>query len=403
MALTDRFCRTTHDEGRYSDGKGLYLVVDRSGRRWMFRYQLAGRRREMGLGPYPEVGLAVARQFAAEARAKAKTGIDPIDARRAIRAVPTFGAFADQLITDIEGGFRNEKHRAQWRMTIGDTYCRALRGKPIDAIDTADVLQVLKPIWLSKPETASRLRGRIERVLDAARARGFRVGDNPAGWRGHLQAMLPKRQKLSRGHHKALPYDGLPGFVSDLRKIDAVAARALEFVILTAGRSGEVLGATWKEIDFEAAIWSIPATRMKAGREHRVPLSERALTLIEGMKAVRSVDDAGAFVFPGAKRNRPLSPMAMSMLLRRMKREFTVHGFRSSFRDWVGEETNFPREIAEAALAHTVGDSTERAYRRGDALERRRELMNAWNAYIENKAGTNVIAIADRGSMYKNH
>lgn len=403
MALSDRFCRATHEEGRYSDGKGLYLVVDRSGRRWMFRYQLAGRRREMGLGPYPEVGLAAARQFAAEARAKAKTGRDPIDARKALRAVPTFGTFADQLLSDIEGGFRNAKHRAQWRMTLGDAYCRALRGKPIDAIDTADVLHVLKPIWLSKPETASRLRGRIERVLDAARARGFRTGDNPAGWRGHLQAMLPKRQKLTRGHHKALPYDDLPGFLSDLRKIEAVAARALEFAILTAGRSGEVLGATWKEIDPISAIWSIPAARMKAGKEHRVPLSKPALTLIEGMKAVRSIDDPCAFVFPGAKRDRPLSPMAMSMLLRRMRREITVHGFRSSFRDWVGEETNFPREIAEAALAHTIGDSTERAYRRGDAIERRRELMNAWAAYIENKSGTNVIAISDRGSKSENH
>jgi integrase len=394
--LSDRFCRTVRDDGRYGDGKGLYLVVDGSGRRWLFRYQMAGRRREMGLGPFPEIGLAAARKAADDARAKAKAGTDPIDARRTVRAVPTFGAFADQLLDDIEGGFRNEKHRAQWRMTLGDAYCRLLRPKLVDAIETADVLRVLKPIWQTKPETASRLRGRIERVLDAAKAQGYRSADNPARWRGHLQAMLPRRQKLTRGHHAALPYPDVPAFVARLRRLEAVAARALELAILTAARTSEVLGATWQEIDLANAVWTVPAERMKAGREHRVPLTTRALAILTEMETTRAEDDPAAFVFPGAKRGRPLSSMAMTMLLRRLEMKVTAHGFRSSFRDWAGEETLFAREIAEAALAHTVGDSTERAYRRGDALERRRALMAAWDSFVGAMPDTNVVPISRR-------
>lgn len=396
VGLTDRFCRTVREDGHYSDGKGLYLVVDGRGRRWMFRYQIGGRRREMGLGPFPEIGLAAARKAAEEARSKAKSGTDPIDSRRSERAVPTFGVFADQLVDDIEGGFRNEKHRAQWRMTLGDAYSRVLRSKPVDQIETADILRVLKPVWQTKAETASRLRGRIERVLDAAKAQGFRSGDNPARWRGHLQAMLPTRQKLTRGHHAALPYTEVPAFAARLRGLEAVSARALEFMILTAARSGEVLGATWAEIDRAGAVWVIPATRMKAGREHRVPLCARALAILDEMAAVRVDDSAVSYVFRGAKQGRPLSLTAMTMCLRRLKVEVTAHGFRSSFRDWAGEETSFAREIAEAALAHTVGDATERSYRRGDALERRRDLMAHWEAFVTATSNGNVIPISAR-------
>ncbi|MCC2654631.1 MAG: integrase, partial [Microvirga sp.] len=240
-----------------------------------------------------------------------------------------------------------------------------------------DVLRVLRPIWLTKSETASRLRGRIERVLDFAKARGMRTGENPARWRGHLDAVLPRRQKLTRGHHKAMPFDEVPAFVSRLRDAQGVAPRALEFLILTAGRTGEVLGAAWDEIDIEAGIWTVPAVRMKAGREHRVPLTQRALAILAELHEART----GEHVFPGLKRGKPLSSMAMEAVLRRMKIDATVHGFRSAFRDWAGERTHFPREIAEAALAHLVGDAVERAYRRGDALEKRRELMSAWDSF----------------------
>lgn len=398
MALTDRFCRTTQELGSHCDGKGLYLVVDGSGRRWMYRFQLAGRRREMGLGPFPEIGLAAARKAADAARSKVKSGIDPIDERNSRQAVPTFGAFADQLIAQIEGGFRNAKHQAQWRMTLGDAYCRPIRSKPVSEVDTADVLRILRPIWPSKQETASRLRGRIERVLDAAKAHGYRSGDNPAAWRGHLQAMLPRRQKLARGHHKAMPYEEVPAFVGRLRAMEMVAARALEFAILTAARSGEVFGATWQEIDLANGVWTIAANRMKAGRLHRVPLSGRACAILQEMTVIRSSDDPSGWVFPGARRDHPLSSMSLAMLLRRADVKVTVHGFRSSFRDWVGEETEFAREMAEAALAHTVGDSTERAYRRGDALQRRRELMEAWSGYLEGAVDNKVINIRNGGA-----
>jgi integrase len=250
------------------------------------------------------------------------------------------------------------------------------------------VLRVLQPIWQKIPETASRLRGRIERVLDAAQARAFRSGENPARWKGHLSTLLPPRQKLTKGHHAAMPYQELPEFLVRLRARDGVSARALEFVILTAARSGEVLGLQWCEIDLERKVWTVPATRIKAGREHRVPLSPRAVGIIEAMQAVRVSD----YVFPGYRAERPLGDMALHLVRERMEIPYTVHGFRSTFRDWCGEATNFPREIAEAALAHIVGDETERAYRRGDALEKRRKLMDAWAAYCEPNA-SNVIAL----------
>jgi integrase len=381
--LTAREVKALTEEGRYGDGGGLYLSISSGGRRrWIFLYRWEGKTREMGLGSAQSVGLAEARRAAEDARANVKAGIDPIiDRQRQVPEVriPTFGAFADELMDEIEHGFRNPKHRAQWRMTL-TTYAAPLRAKPVNEITTDDVLGVLKPIWRTKPETASRLRGRIERVLDAAKARGLRSGENPAAWRGHLKNLLPARLKLTRGHHAAMPFEEVPVFVAQLRSRSGVSDRALEFCILTAARSGEVLGATWQEVDLDGAVWTVPAGRMKAGREHRVPLSSGALAVLRQMEDLGG--DRDAYVFPGARRGRPLSVMAMDMVLRRSGKDVTVHGFRSSFRDWAGEATAFPREVAEAALAHTVGDQTERAYRRGDALDKRRELMSAWSRYI---------------------
>jgi integrase len=384
--------------GRHADGGGLYLDRDEQGRsRWLFMWTRNGKRREMGLGPANKdgVALAKARDAAATAREVLSKGGDPIEARDAAKRepvpVPTFGEAADAFVKSLSPQWRNEKHREQWAMTL-KVYAKPLRSLPVDRVDTSGVLAVLKPIWQSKPETASRVRGRIERVLDAAKAKGHRSGENPARWRGHLDHLLPKRQKLSRGHHAALPYEQLPDFMGALRGREAVAASALEFLILTAARTGEVLGATWAEIDLKAKVWTVPAGRMKAGREHRVPLSVRAIKVLEAVKPLAiGREPARLPVFPSQEAGKPLSSMALAMLLRRMDVKTTVHGFRSSFRDWAGEASNFPREVAEAALAHTVGDATERAYRRGDALEKRRKLMEAWAGYAEPKAkGSNV-------------
>ena len=381
--LSPRKVATIAKPGRHADGGGLYLVVGPgASRRWVFLFRWDGKLKEMGLGGLSSVPLADARRRAEEARRRVAAGRNPITDRRAEEArrdaAVTFGPFAEGLVADIGHGFRNDKHTAQWASTLR-THAASLADKGLDEITTEDVLAVLKPIWLTKNETASRVRGRIERVLDAAKARGLRTGENPARWRGHLANLLPKRQKLQRGHHAAMPYRDLPGFLSLLRVSDGVSARALEFLILSASRSGEVLGAQWPEIDREGKVWAVPGSRMKAGREHRVPLTNRMLEILDEMESIRT----GPFIFPGQKRGRPLSGMAMEMLLRRMKIEnATVHGFRSAFRDWAAEETSFPREVAEAALAHVVGDATERAYRRGDALEKRRMLMDEWERYL---------------------
>lgn len=391
--LTSAEVRSLGD-GRHADGGGLYLDRDGTRSRWVFMWKRDGRRREMGLGPAGKggVGLAQARAAAADARKALKDGLDPIEARDAKPEepvpVPTFGEMADEFVTAQSPQWRNEKHRKQWAMTL-TTYAKPLRALPVDQVDTQAVLEVLKPVWAKRPETASRLRGRIEAVLNAAKAKGHRSGENPALWRGHLDHLLPKRQKLSRGHHKAMPYKEVAAFVADLRQRKAVTAYALEFLILTAARSGEVMGATWGEIDLKAKVWTVPAARMKAGREHRVPLSAAAIKVLEAVAPLAAArpegaDRAKAPVFPGHGKGG-LSVMAFSMQLRRMGVDVTAHGFRSSFRDWAGEASNFPREVAEAALAHTVGDATERAYRRGDALEKRRRLMDAWAKYIEPK------------------
>ena len=277
----------------------------------------------------------------------------------------------------LSAGFRNEKHKAQWKSTL-ETYAAPLRAKPVDTIATDDVLAVLKPIWTTKAETASRVRGRIEKVLDAAKAKGFRDGENPARWRGHLDHLLPRPSKLARGHHAAMPYEEMAAFIAKLREREAASALALELCILTAARSGEILGMRWSEIDLDKKIWTLPADRMKAGREHRVPLSPRAVAILHKLEKLK----AGQFVFPGHAPNKPPSNTAMEMVLRRMNiRGATVHGFRSSFRDWAGNVSNFPREVVETALAHVIGDKAEQAYRRSDALEKRRKLMDHWAAY----------------------
>jgi integrase len=410
--LSAREVATIKAPGRYSDGGGLYLLVDEVGRRsWIFRYQIAGRRRDMGLGSAAAVGLAEARQERDRWRAVLRGGKDPIMARVAIQdaslsvtRLQTFGEAADALIAAMEHGWRSAVHRDQWKMTL-EVYAKRIRAKPVAEITTADILTVLKPIWQKKPETASRLRGRMEAVLDSARALGYidEARANPARWKGHLDKLLSKRHRLSREHHAAMPYRQVPAFLLTLREEETVGARALEFAILTAARTGEVLGARWEEIDLEARLWTVPAARMKAGRLHRAPLSHRALAVLQEMRTIRQLEPQLSerekapseipFVFPGRRQHRPLSGMVFSMLLRRQGLKVTAHGFRSSFRDWAGDVTAFPRELAEAALAHIVGDQAEQAYRRSDALERRRELMQAWTNFLDNDAGANVIRL----------
>ena len=406
--LNARAVATLDRPGRHADGGGLYLAISKHAaaerRRWVFLFRWRGKLKEMGLGSAASVSLAQARQVAAKWRAELAAGRDPFESREAERraqtAVPTFEEVAADLHTAKSPGWRNSKVRKQWISPL-QRYAAQLISMPVNEIDTEHVVTVLQPIWSAKPETASRVRSRIEAVIDAARARGLIAPNeaNPARWRGHLSHLLPKRRKLTRGHHAAMAYRDVPAFVGRLRERESIAALALEFLILTAARTGEVLGASWGEIDTEARIWRVPAARTKGGREHRVPLTDRALEIIATMQHART----GELVFPSAKlgrdlrarratTDRPLSGMAMQMLLRRMKvHGVTVHGFRSSFRDWAGDATHFPRELAEAALAHVAGDETERAYRRGDALERRRELMDAWTTFCGSGERENVV------------
>jgi integrase len=376
--------------GMHADGGGVYLQVTKSGARtWIFRFMLRGHAREMGLGPLHTVALAEAREKARECRKLLLEGIDPIEARKAKRAgerlaaatAMTFQECAASYISAHQAGWRNPKHRAQWPATL-EAYVYPVFGSlPVQAIDTGLVTKALEPIWTAKPETASRVRGRVESVLDWATARGYRQGENPARWKGHLDHLLPARSKVRRvEHHAALPYPEMAAFMAELRSQEGIGARALEFAILTAARTGEVIGARWEEIDIAGRLWIVPGARMKASKEHRVPLSSRALAILEEMAAIRR----GDFVFPGARAGKPLSNMAFLMLLRRMGRgDLTAHGFRSSFRDWAAESTGFPSEVVEMALAHTVGDKVEAAYRRGDLFQKRRQLMEAWAKHCE--------------------
>jgi integrase len=368
--------------GRYPDGKGLYLqVTEALTKSWVYRYTIHGRERFMGLGPLDLVSLAEAREAAWNARKLRHSGVDPIDHRKAERAKPatvvTFKECADRLIASQEAGWRNAKHVAQWRNTLA-TYAFPKIGKqPVASIDTDLVLRVLEPIWTTKPETASRLRQRIQAVLDWASARGYRSKENPAQWRGHLDHLLaPQRKIATVKHHESLPFPEIASFIASLREQPGTGAKALEFLILTAARTGEVTGARWSEIDLDNKVWVIAGERMKAGREHRQPLSDPAVAILEALR----VDDADGFVFGGSD-GREMSNMTMTAVLRRMGRKVTVHGFRSSFKTWASEATNHPSEVVEMALAHSVGTKIEAAYRRGDLLEKRRRLMDDWAAF----------------------
>lgn len=370
--------------GRHSDGGGLYLSIDASGRRrWVFMFTSNGRRVELGLGSTSTRSLKEAREEAASLRASLARGLDPRVERSKSTTKPTFGEFADEYVEAMRPSWRNAKHAAQWSMTLTE-YAKPLRSLPIDAVTTEEILRTLRPIWRRTPETAERLRGRIENVLSSAKAKGLREGENPATWKGHLDQLLPKRQRLTRGHHAALPFNDMAEFFGNLSAKSATTARALQFLILTAARSGEVLGATWSEVDLDRGLWVVPASRMKAGKEHRVPLSEAALNVLKSVGVGLRPED---YLFWGKSPDRPLSNMAMSMLLRRMVPNVTVHGFRSSFRDWAAEVSAFSHEVCEMALAHTIPNKAEAAYRRGDLLDKRRELMEAWANYCL-KAGS---------------
>ncbi len=394
--LSARAVATAKGPALLSDGGGLYLrVSDKGAKSWVFIHRVATKRSEIGLGSLAGVPLAKARETAAECRALVADGKNPKTARSQANAIPTFGEMADAYVATMSGKWKSEKHAAQWRMTL-TVYAKPLRHLPVNEIGIEHVLACLKPHWERRPETAQRLRGRIERVLNAAKAAGHREGENPAAWRGHLENLLPARAKLSRGHHPALPFAEIPDFISKLRQRDGVAPLALEFLILTAARSGEVRRARWEEFDLSSKTWTIPAARMKGGRTHRVPLTDRAVEILEVIRPMRREDD---LVFPGIKRGAPLSDMTLAAVLRRMKipqAKASPHGFRSSFKDWATETTSFPNEISEAALAHISGDATERAYRRGDVLARRRELMEAWAKYCEPRLAPNVLQFAHR-------
>lgn len=383
--LSARAVAALSKPGRHSDGGGLYLSISTDGRRrWVFFFAKGGKQREMGLGPARDVTLARARDLAAECRAHLAEGRDPIEARNLQRErdkpAPTFGEAADALLAEIEKDWTNEKHRYQWKRAL-EVEAKSLRDMPVNEIEVDHVLRVLRPIWREKPETASRVRNRIERVLDASAALGHRSKENPARWRGNLDSLLGKRERLTRGHHKAVPIDDMPAFMEQLRGRSAMAALALEFTILTAARTGEVIGATWSEIDRPKKLWRVPGHRMKMGKLHEVPLAARALDILDTAMGDRTVELSDP-IFHGPRRSEPLSNMSMAMLMRRMQADATPHGFRSTFRDWGGDRTNFPREVIEHALAHQVGNGTEQAYRRGSALEKRRKLMEAWSRYI---------------------
>jgi integrase len=389
--------------GMHADGGGLYLQVteakDRTlNRSWIFRFAGGdGREHKMGLGPLHTIGLAEAREKAGECRRLRHEGVDPIAHRDAARAAAqveaakhiTFEKAAAAYIKSHRDGWRNVKHAGQWKTTL-ETFVFPVFGKlPVAAVDTGLVMRAIEPMWKATPETASRVRGRIESVLDWAKAHGYRTGENPARWRGHLDKLLPKKAKVRKvEHHAALPYREIGAFVAELRAQEGIVARALEFAILTAARTGEVLGATFDEFDLGARTWIVPGDRMKRGREHRVALSGRAVAIVEEMGAIRT----GDFVFPGYHPEKPLTAGALLTFLNDVmgRTDATTHGFRSTFRDWAAETTNHSREVVEMALAHTVGNAVEAAYQRGDLFEKRRRLMDAWDAECSTIRGTVV-------------
>lgn len=398
--LTEKAIRAIKTDGRHGDGGGLYLVKRGGSTTWHLRWMRAGRAREMSFGSYPEIGLAAAREMALEARRAIREGKDPIAAKAAERGLEghTFEVVAGDYIAAHRAGWRNPKHAAQWTSTLTQ-YAYPIIGRlPVSAIATEHVVRILRPIWETKTETASRVRGRIEAVLDYAKARGWRAGENPAAWRGHLDHILPPRSKVARvEHHPAVPWRDLPAVIGRLEESDGMSARCLRFVILTAARSSEARGARWSEIDLEAGLWTVPGSRMKAGRDHRVPLTEEATAILAPLREVAAGPDA--LIFPGGREGRPLSDVALAKALAAAAGEgFTVHGMRSTFRDWAAEVTGYPREVAEAALAHANKDKVEAAYLRGDHLEKRRRLMADWATFLARPAvGGEVIPIRAAG------
>lgn len=382
---------------------GLALQVhSETSRSWVLRVMVGGKRRDHGLGGYPAVTLADAKTAAREARERIKRGIDPIEEKRGERArlaaqqarAMTFDACAKAYIAAHAPSWSNSKHIDQWRNTLEAYASPVIGAVDVGAVDQAMVLRILEPIWSTKTETATRLRGRIESILDWATVREYRTGENPARWRGRLDKLLAKPSKVRKAkHHAALPYAQLGAFMKRLRDVEGLGARALEFAILTAARSGEVRGARRSEIDREGRLWTIPAGRMKAGREHRVPLSEQAVALLEALPEL----DAD-LLFPG-RTSGMLSDMTLSAVLRRLKVDATVHGFRSTFRDWAAEQTNFPNEVAEMALAHTVSDKVEAAYRRGDLFVKRQKMMESWAGYVDTVQSDRKVIVGNFGRV----
>lgn len=376
--------------GLYGDGAGLWLNVTEGGSKsWVLRYTLAGKERRAGLGPFPEVSLTEAREAAVNFRRQLRNGQDPVQEKRQAKAAAqaeqaksvTFDWCAEKYITAHKPSWKNPKHGDQWTNTIA-TYVSPIMGSTaVDRIETAHIMRVLEPIWSTKAETASRVRGRIESILSWAAVRKFRSGENPARWKGHLDSLLPARKKIARvQHHPALPWQDMSAFMAELKQQAGIGALALQFTILTAARSGEVRGMTWDEVNLDDAVWIIPGKRMKAGHDHRVPLSAHAQAILTTMEELKLGDTN--VVFPSVRDRKPLSDMALTAVLKRMGRtDITVHGFRSTFRDWAAEVTHYPREMAEMALAHTVSDQVEAAYRRGDMFEKRRKMMADWDAF----------------------
>ena len=406
--ITALFVRHIKRPGRYCDGGNLYLQVRRStskkspdsvNKSWTFRYVRHDKQTWMGLGLYPDISLAEARELATQERKKLLRGIDPLTDKRARQRAPrrahddmlSFADCAERYVESQAPGWSNPKHIEQWRSTLKNVAGPIIGHLPVNEIDTALVMRCIEPIWTTKTETASRLRGRIESVLDWATVRGYRGGDNPARWRGHLDKLLPRPSLVARvKHHPALPYTEVGAFMQQLREDPGVASRALEFTILTAARTNEVIQAEWSEFDLDLKTWVVPDERMKAKREHRVPLSDAAIAAIDDVRR-----RSERYVFPGHKRGSHLSSVAMLQVLKRLGRtDITVHGFRSTFRDWCAESTNYPADVAEMALAHTLRDKTEAAYRRGDLFEKRSRLMTDWASYCRKPAvPAKVIAI----------
>jgi len=395
--------------GRYADGGNLWLQISANGgKSWLLRYMRGGKARHAGLGPLDIVSLAEARSRAHKARLLLLDGIDPIDEKNARLAAikaeaasqVNFKQAAERYIGGYRDSWKNEKHAAQWPSSLERYAYPAFGALSVAKVETRHVLQAIEPIWSTKTETASRVRGRIELILDWATVRGMRKGENPARWRGHLDKILPQRSKVSKvKHHAAMPYSAVPAFMAQLRDMDFISARALELTILCATRTNETIAATWPEFDLTAKVWTIPAERMKAGKEHRIPLSARCVDILKAVPRI----EGEKFVFPGARAGRPLSNMAMLELMRGTDdaAEFTVHGFRSSFRDWAGEQTSFAREIIETAMAHQLKDKAEAAYARGDLLLKRRKLMEAWSMYLAKPTASNVTPIRPSDSSLR--